>query len=82
MRHYAICKRACRNFSLLKLTGEERTVYCDACAARWQSGYAADCNSVYAGSIPTLASITYAGFALYLKGLEKSAAVYEFVGMH
>ncbi len=23
--------------------------------ARWQSGYAADCNSVYAGSIPTLA---------------------------
>ena len=25
--------------------------------ARWQSGYAADCNSVYAGSIPTLASI-------------------------
>ena len=27
--------------------------------ARWQSGYAADCNSVYAGSIPTLASISY-----------------------
>jgi hypothetical protein len=26
--------------------------------ARWQSGYAADCNSVYAGSIPTLASIS------------------------
>ena len=25
--------------------------------ARWQSGYAADCNSVYAGSIPTRASI-------------------------
>ena len=25
--------------------------------ARWQSGHAADCNSVYAGSIPTLASI-------------------------
>ena len=25
--------------------------------ARWQSGYAADCNSVYAGSIPTSASI-------------------------
>ena len=25
--------------------------------ARWQSGYAADCNSVHAGSIPTLASI-------------------------
>ena len=24
--------------------------------ARWQSGYAADCNSVYAGSIPTRAS--------------------------
>ena len=27
--------------------------------ARWQSGYAADCNSVYAGSIPTLASIFF-----------------------
>ena len=25
--------------------------------ARWQSGYAADCNSVNAGSIPTRASI-------------------------
>ena len=25
--------------------------------AGWQSGYAADCNSVYAGSIPTPASI-------------------------
>ena len=25
--------------------------------ARWQSGYAADCNSVNAGSIPTSASI-------------------------
>ena len=25
--------------------------------AEWQSGYAADCNSVYAGSIPTRASI-------------------------
>ncbi len=24
--------------------------------AGWQSGYAADCNSVYAGSIPTPAS--------------------------
>ena len=24
--------------------------------ARWQSGHAADCNSVYAGSIPTRAS--------------------------
>jgi hypothetical protein len=29
--------------------------------ARWQSGYAADCNSVYAGSIPTLASIFTSG---------------------
>ena len=27
-----------------------------AVKARWQSGYAADCNSVYAGSIPTRAS--------------------------
>ena len=26
--------------------------------ARWQSGYAEDCKSLYAGSIPTLASIT------------------------
>ena len=25
--------------------------------AEWQSGYAADCKSVYAGSIPTSASI-------------------------
>ena len=32
--------------------------------ARWQSGYAADCNSVYAGSIPTLASILIEGIAL------------------
>ena len=24
--------------------------------AKWQSGHAADCKSVYAGSIPTLAS--------------------------
>ena len=28
------------------------------CLAGWQSGYAADCNSVYAGSIPTPASIS------------------------
>ena len=28
--------------------------------AGWQSGYAADCNSVYAGSIPTPASISFA----------------------
>ena len=28
--------------------------------ARWQSGHAADCNSVNAGSIPTRASIFYA----------------------
>ena len=27
--------------------------------AGWQSGHAADCNSAYAGSIPTLASIFY-----------------------
>jgi hypothetical protein len=27
--------------------------------ARWQSGHAADCNSVYAGSIPTRASIIF-----------------------
>ena len=32
--------------------------------AGWQSGYAADCNSVYAGSIPTPASILlYSGYA-------------------
>ena len=30
----------------------------DAAAAGWQSGHAADCKSVYAGSIPTPASIT------------------------
>ena len=27
--------------------------------ARWQNGYAAACKAVYAGSIPTLASIIY-----------------------
>jgi hypothetical protein len=33
-------------------------------AARWQSGHAAACKAVYAGSIPTLASInTLAGVA-------------------
>jgi hypothetical protein len=26
------------------------------CKARWQSGHAAACKAVYAGSIPTLAS--------------------------
>ena len=49
-------RRRRKNF-VSKLTLVGRAVYCDACAARWQSGYAADCNSVYAGSIPTLASI-------------------------
>ena len=46
----AVYSDACsteRHLPLLRLTAE----------ARWQSGYAADCNSVYAGSIPTLASI-------------------------
>ena len=35
--------------------------YCDAqrvTKARWQSGYAAACKAVYAGSIPTRASIS------------------------
>ena len=31
-------------------------------SAWWQSGYAADCKSAYAGSIPTQASIFQAGF--------------------
>ena len=57
----------CKHFGWI---AGEVAVYCDACSAewhlpplrltaeaRWQSGYAADCNSVYAGSIPTLASI-------------------------
>ena len=36
--------------------------------AGWQSGYAADCNSVYAGSIPTPASILlYSGYAETLR---------------
>ncbi len=30
--------------------------------ARWQSGYAADCKSVYVGSIPTRASIFFNGY--------------------
>ena len=33
--------------------------------ARWQSGYAADCNSVYAGSIPTRASNFPSGSVCY-----------------
>ncbi len=32
--------------------------------AGWQSGYAADCNSVYAGSIPTPASISHDSVAI------------------
>src|SRR5690606_17084163 len=32
-----------------------------ASPAWWQSGYAADCKSAYAGSIPTQASISVAG---------------------
>ena len=36
--------------------------------ARWQSGYAADCNSVYAGSIPTLASNFFKHLAPLLRG--------------
>ena len=32
-----------------------------SCTARWQNGYAAACKAVYAGSIPTLASITLFG---------------------
>ena len=39
------------------LNGAESDTVLMAFGARWQSGYAADCNSVYAGSIPTLASI-------------------------
>ena len=40
--------------------GEAVYVYCVArqvTKARWQSGYAAACKAVYAGSIPTRASI-------------------------
>ena len=32
-------------------------IYTIAHAAEWQSGHAADCKSVYAGSIPTSASM-------------------------
>ncbi len=32
------------------------------CTARWQSGYAAACKAVYAGSIPTLASTPSPGW--------------------
>ncbi len=56
MPYYANWCGICLNNLSRKLTRVGRKVYCDACAARWQSGYAADCNSVYAGSIPTLAS--------------------------
>ncbi len=34
-----------------------RSIFNGKLKARWQSGHAADCNSVYAGSIPTRASI-------------------------
>lgn len=36
--------------------------------AGWQSGYAADCKSVYAGSIPTPASIDKLSKALIFQG--------------
>ncbi len=36
--------------------------------AAWQSGYAADCNSVNAGSIPTAASISF-----YLASLDSTS---------
>ena len=62
-------------------TGVAVAVYCATCSmdrhlppirvtaeARWQSGYAADCNSVYAGSIPTLASIYISACALIVRG--------------
>ncbi len=34
-------------------------------SARWRSGDAADCKSVYAGSIPARASTTYARAGIY-----------------
>ena len=34
-------------------------IYTISFSAEWQSGHAADCKSVYAGSIPTSASIKY-----------------------
>merc|ERR1712146_625040 len=40
--------------------------------ARWQSGYAADCNSVYAGSIPTRASISFPLFTAKKKKYEQN----------
>merc|ERR1712000_351774 len=39
--------------------------------ARWQSGYAADCNSVYAGSIPTRASIISLASKFQTKGQDR-----------
>src|SRR5690606_19826553 len=34
-------------------------------SAQWQSGYAADCKSVYPGSIPSCASSNHAGFGRF-----------------
>ena len=34
-------------------------IYTISFSAEWQSGHAADCKSVYAGSIPTSASIIF-----------------------
>ncbi len=39
-----------------KTSAQPRFFLVSSLKARWQSGYAADCNSVYAGSIPTRAS--------------------------
>ena len=44
----------------------------DLTKARWQSGYAADCNSVYAGSIPTLASISSSQHYGHMAGIRLS----------
>jgi hypothetical protein len=38
------------------------------CKARWQSGHAAACKAVYAGSIPTLASNCHLPKALEFRG--------------
>ena len=45
-----------RNLAKVEVAGSNPVSRSNPQMARWQSGYAADCNSVYAGSIPTRAS--------------------------
>ncbi len=55
-----------------------RQIYTIAFAAEWQSGHAADCKSVHAGSIPTSAS-TKIFKSRYNKTLFKDHSIIEYL---